>query len=256
MAAAPAMTVLQVLPALETGGVEKGTVEMVEAITRAGGNALVASEGGRMVAAVERAGGRHVTLPLASKNPARILANARPLAELIRREGVAIVHARSRAPAWSAWLAARRTGAHFVTTFHGVYREDFPGKRRYNAVMAQGERVIAISHHVAREIIARHGTDPARIRIIPRGVDPDEFDPDRVGHERLARFAASAKLPEAPIIMLPARLTPWKGHALLIAALARMVRRDAVALLVGSDQGRHRYAASLMAEAKSLGVAA
>ena len=90
---------------------------MAQAIARAGGTALVASEGGRLVAAVERAGGRHVALPLASKNPLRIWRNAAPLAALIRRERVAIVHARSRAPAWSAWLAARRTGAHFVTTY-------------------------------------------------------------------------------------------------------------------------------------------
>ena len=83
-----------------------------------------------------------------------------------------MIHARSRAPAWSALLAARRTGAHFVTTYHGTYNENFPGKRRYNAVMAQGERVIAISSFIAGHIRERHGTEPARIRVIPRGVDP------------------------------------------------------------------------------------
>ena len=112
----PGAAVLQVLPSLDTGGVERGTVEVTQAIADAGGTALVASEGGRLVAAVERAGGRHVRMPLASKNPATIWLNAGRLGRLVRAERVAIVHARSRAPAWSALLAARRTGARFVTT--------------------------------------------------------------------------------------------------------------------------------------------
>ncbi len=114
---------------------------------------------------------------------------------LIREEGVGIVHARSRAPAWSAWIAARRTGVHFVTTYHGAYGEGVPGKRRYNAVMAKGERVIAISRYIAGLVAARHGVDPARIRVIPRGVDPAQFDPEAVGGERLR--AARARLAAA-----------------------------------------------------------
>ena len=153
---------MQVLPALETGGVERGAVEMVQAIVRAGGSALVASAGGRMVAAVERAGGTHITLKLSSKNPARIWRNAARLAFLIRAADVDIVHARSRAPAWSAWLACRRTGARFVTTWHGVYKENAPGKRRYNAIMARGERIIAISQFVAAKL-TRRATRSTRI---------------------------------------------------------------------------------------------
>ncbi len=249
------LTVLQVLPRLETGGVERGTVEMARAVMEAGGAALVASEGGRMVAEITHAGATHVTLKLASKNPLRILANAGRLAALVRRAGIGIVHARSRAPAWSARLAARRGGAHFVTTYHGVYREDFPGKRRYNAVMASGEIVIATSRHVARDILARHAIDPARIRIIPRGVDPVAFDPSRVGGDRIARLAAAFRLPEdKPVVMLPARLTRWKGPDLLLDALAAMRRQDAVAVLVGSAQGRDRYAAELAARAAAMGL--
>ena len=157
------VAVLQVLPSLVTGGVERGTVEIARAIADAGGIALVASAGGRMVAAVQRAGGRHVTLPLDSKNPLAICRNAALLADVIRDERVAIVHARSRAPAWSAWLACRRTGARFVTTYHGTYGENLPFKRQYNAVMAKGERVIVASRFIAERIVARHGTDPARI---------------------------------------------------------------------------------------------
>ncbi|MFC7543361.1 glycosyltransferase [Siccirubricoccus deserti] len=164
--------VLQVLPALVAGGVERGTLEIAEAVIGAGGRALVASAGGPLVGPLERLGARHVTLPLASKNPARMLANARALTALAREERVGIIHARSRAPAWSALLAARRSGAHFVTTYHGTYNEGFPGKRLYNSVMARGERVIAISDFIAEHIRARHATPAARLRIIPRGVDP------------------------------------------------------------------------------------
>jgi glycosyltransferase involved in cell wall biosynthesis len=248
--------VLQVLPALVTGGVERGTIEITEAVAAAGWTALVASAGGRLVGAVEHAGGRHITLPLETKNPLAILANARRLARLIRAERVAIVHARSRAPAWSAWLAARRTGAHFVTTYHGTYSEGFPFKRRYNAVMAKGEIVIAASRYIADLVATRHGVDPRRIRVIPRGIDPAVFDPAAISGARLAKLALAWNLPDhAPVVMLPGRLTGWKGQAVLIDALARMERKDVVAVLVGSDQGRHRYTAGLQRQAEALGVA-
>src|SRR3984957_18030023 len=181
--------VLQVLPSLVTGGVERGTIEITQAVAEADGVALVASAGGPLVKAVQRAGGHHIALPLDSKNLFTIWRNAARLEALIRAENVSIVHARSRAPAWSAWLACRRTGVHFVTTYHGVYNEDLPFKRRYNAVMAKGEVVIAASHYVAREIQRRHKLDPARIRVIPRGVDPQVFAPDAVSGERIARMA-------------------------------------------------------------------
>ena len=252
----PGATVLQVLPSLETGGVERGTVEMVEAIAAAGGRALVASAGGRLVVAVERAGGWHIQLPLASKNPATIWRNAGRLRRLIQTEGVGIVHARSRAPAWSALLAARRTGARFVTTYHGVYNEGVPGKRRYNAVMAKGDRVIAISRFVAALLVARHGVEPPRIRIIPRGVDPALFDPGRVTAPQTAQLAAAWRVPVgAPVVMLPARLTRWKGAAVLIDAVARLARTDACCVLVGAAQGREHFAEQLKTQAQALGVA-
>jgi glycosyltransferase involved in cell wall biosynthesis len=247
--------VLQVLPALGGGGVERGTVEMAEAIAEAGGTALVASAGGRLAGAVEHAGGRNLILPLDTKNPLRLWRNAALLEQAIRREQVEIVHARSRAPAWSAWLAARRTGAHFVTTYHGAYGEDGPGKRHYNSVMARGERVIAISRFVASLIMHRHGVDPGRIRIIPRGVDPAVFDPDAVAPERVQALAERWRLPEGqPLVMLPGRLTGWKGQSVLIDALARMARKDAVGVLVGAAQGRHRYVRDLQEQAARLGV--
>jgi glycosyltransferase involved in cell wall biosynthesis len=249
------LTVLQVLPALDTGGVERGTVEMVQAIVRAGGSALVASSGGRLVAAVERAGGTHIMLKLASKNPARIWSNAGRLAFLIRAAEVDIVHARSRAPAWSAWLACRRTAARFVTTWHGVYSENAPGKRRFNAVMARGERVIAISHFIAARVLSRYNIDPDRLRIIPRGVDPTVFDPAAISGHRVARLSAEWRLPNgATAIILPARLTRWKGHIVMVEALARLERQDVCLVMVGAEQGRRKFRKELLERAQQLGV--
>ncbi len=248
-------TVLQVLPALQSGGVERGTVEITQAIAAAGGCALVASSGGALVARVERAGGTHVRLPLASKNPVTIWLNSRRLIRLIRRHGVDIVHARSRAPAWSAWLACRRTGAHFVTTWHGSYGENLPLKRRYNAVMARGELVIAISHHIAAELTRRHAVPPERVRVIPRGVDPVMFDPAAVVGDRLIRLAAQWRLLDGQfVVLLAARLTRWKGQTVAIQALARMRERNVCLILAGDDQGRTRYVAELLRLAVSLGV--
>ncbi len=250
----PATPILQVLPRLEAGGVERGTVEIAQAIAAAGGDALVASAGGRMVAAVERAGGRHITLPLAQRTPLTIWRNAGRLAGLIRAERAAIIHARSRAPAWSAYLAARRTGTPFVTTYHAPYREGPPGKRWYNGVMARGDRVIAISRYVANTLVARHGTDPERVRIIPRGVDPALFDPARVQGDRMARLVRAWRLPDdAPVVMLPARLSRWKGQAVLLEAMARLQHPTAVCVLLGD--GRPGYQQELERLAHGMGIA-
>ena len=254
---APGPAVLQVLPALDTGGVERGTVEVAAALVEAGFRAVVASAGGRMVPDLVRSGAVHVTLPLASKDPLVIWRNASRLAALIRAHGIAIVHARSRGPAWSARLAARRTGAAFVTTYHGTYTEGLPFKRAYNAVMASGDRVIAISRFIAEHLMQRHGTDAVRVRVIPRGVDPVRFDPSAVGGDRMRRLAEAWRLPDgAPVVLLPGRLTRWKGQAVLIEALARLARRDAVAVLAGDDQGRAGYREELEALARARGVAA
>ena len=243
--------ILQVLPALDAGGVERGTLEMAEAIQEAGFRAIVASAGGRLVPGLEALGARHVTLPLATKSPFGIWRNAAALTRLARAEGVALIHARSRAPAWSALLAARRMGAHFVTTYHGTYGEGFPGKRLYNSVMARGERVIAISRHIAGHITATHGVAS---RVIPRGVDLRVFDPALVEPARIAAMRAEWDVPAgAPIILLPARLTRWKGQAVLIEAMAEIP--GAVAVLAGDAQGRAAYVAELRALAAARGVA-
>ncbi|APH56457.1 Glycosyltransferase [Granulibacter bethesdensis] len=251
--------VLQVLPALDVGGVERGTLEMARAITEAGGRALVASAGGRMVSGLERRGGEHVLIPdMPAKQPFRILRNARTLERLIRLEDVRLVHARSRAPAWAAYRAARRTGIPFVTTYHGVYSESFPLKRHYNAVMAKGDRVIAISRHVAALVAQRHGVGPDRLRIIPRGVDPMLFDPATITGLRIQRLAQQWKLPEGDVfslVLMPARFSRWKGQHVLLDALGRLQRPDVICVFIGGDKGQQDYARSLMERAKENGIA-
>jgi glycosyltransferase involved in cell wall biosynthesis len=243
--------ILQVLPALVSGGVERGTVEIAEAIAGAGFRALVASAGGPMAAEVARVGGVHVTLPLDTKSPGGIWSNASALTDLVRREEVAILHARSRAPAWSAWLAARRSGARFVTTYHGAYNENLPGKRIYNGVMARGDRVIAISRFIADLIAERHGTPASRIRLIPRGVDPRRFDPAAIVPARvLAQREAWGAAPGQRVILLPGRLTRWKGQGVLVEAMARLP--DAIAVLAGG--GSEGFVAELKARGAALGT--
>jgi glycosyltransferase involved in cell wall biosynthesis len=247
--------VLQVLPSLVTGGVERGTLEIVQAIVEAEATALVASAGGPLVRQLERAGGIHVALKLTTKSPLRIWRNAATLEALIRDRNVSLVHARSRAPAWSAWLACQRTGVPFVTTYHGTYGEGFPFKRFYNSVMARGRIVIAASHFIADLVAARHAVDPARIRVIPRGVDPALFDPATVSGSRIAKLAAEWRLPDGVrIVMLPGRLTAWKGHSVLLEAMARLGRPDLMCVFVGAHQGRHGYARDLERKAASLGI--
>lgn len=234
-------TVLQVLPRLVQGGVERGTVDVAAALVAAGWNALVASEGGPMVRELERVGARHLTLPLASKNPFVIRANVDRLAALIALHDVDIVHARSRAPAWSARYAAKRTGRHFVTTFHNAYGRGSVLKHHYNAVMASGERVIAISNFVGEYAASVYGVPPERLRIIPRGVDVTRFDPDTVSPERMIRLMRAWRLPDgAHTVLLPGRLTRWKGQLVFIEAMARLKRPDVHALILGSGDQRYR----------------
>jgi glycosyltransferase involved in cell wall biosynthesis len=244
--------ILQVLPALDSGGVERGTIEIAQAIVAAGGTALVASAGGRMVPQLERAGGRHITLPLMTKDPLNIWLHGFTLARLVRRENVSLVHARSRAPGWSAWLAARRAGVPFVTTWHGVYGEDFPGKRLYNSVMARGARVIAISGFVAERLRALEVPEE-RIRLIPRGADPGQFDPELVTGERVHRLAQIWRLPPgARVVVLPARLTRWKGGELLLEAVARLAMPELFCVFVGG--GSDAFAGQLTRKAEKLGI--
>jgi len=241
---ATGLRVLQVVPSLERGGggVERSTIDVAGALTAAGGKAVIASSGGQLVRELERVDALHVTLPLARRNPLVMRANVDRLCDLIKQHDINILHARSRAPAWSALAAAHRTGTRFITTFHGTYSHGNRLKRFYNSAMLRGDLVIANSHFIADHIGKVYGVDPRRIRTIPRGVDQERFAPEKVSAERVIQLAQRWNLPDdAPVIMLAGRLTRWKGHNDLIDALAHLGRQDLRCLLVGADQGRNRY---------------
>lgn len=250
------VTVLQLVPRLDVGGAERVAVEIAEALTRVGHRALIACEEGTLIQAALRAGAQILPVPLDTKSPLQIRRNAGRLRRLIEQYQVDIVHAHSRGPAWSGFWATRQGQARFVTTYHGVYKENAPFKRRYNEIMTKGDRVIAVSRFIAELIAARYPHAAAKLRVIPGGVDPARFDPASVLGDRAARLAQSWRLPLGrPTIMLPGRLTSWKGQNLLISALAASRHTDAVAVLVGADQGRRRYVQNLIAHAQRLGVA-
>jgi glycosyltransferase involved in cell wall biosynthesis len=247
----PNFTLLQVVPELETGGAEQTTVDIARAVVRAGGRCLVATAGGRMEAALAEAGGELVVLPMAAKAPATLALNARRLARLIRAERVSLVHARSRAPAFSALPAARRTGVPIVATYHGIYNARTPLKRWWNGVMTRGDLIIANSEYTREHVIREHGVAPGCVVAIPRGVDLSRFDPDKVSHERVAALckAWGAEPGDTrPSILLAGRLTRWKGQGLLIDALQRLAADggpDFRVFLAGDDQGRKAYRAQL-----------
>ncbi|MBT5860314.1 MAG: glycosyltransferase family 4 protein [Alphaproteobacteria bacterium] len=234
--------ILQVLPALVAGGVERGVVDVTAALVRAGWRALVVSQGGRMVRDVQRAGGTHFTLPIATRNPLLTRRNAALLTGLIQDNAVDLVHARSRAPAWSAMRAARATGVPFVTTFHGTYGSNNAFKRRYNSVMTKGDKVIAISDFVNQHIRDGYKVDPEKLVTIHRGVDTTQFDPAAVTAARIIQKSQAWRLPDGvPVIMLPGRITRWKGHQILIEALYRLPHRDFICVFVGSAKRRATY---------------
>ena len=255
-------TILQVIPAMDSGGAERTTLEMVRAIIAAGGRAIVATSGGRMVGALEQAGAHVSILPVQTKNPLTIVANASRLSGLIRETGADLIHARSRAPAWSALMAARRAGVPFVTTWHGAYRGGSPWKRFYNSAMARGDLVIANSAFTAESI--RASNDPGdRLMIIHRGADTEEFNLRLISDERRAAILEKWGLGagEGPVLLLPARLTDWKGHGVAIEAMGRLekaglagVAKELRLIFAGDAQGRDGYAASIARGVEDLGL--
>ena len=251
-------TILQIIPRLDTGGAERTTVEIAQTIVSAGGRAIVVSDGGRMLPQVAKVGGEVIELRAASKNPAVMTGNGLALRRIIRTEKVDLIHARSRAPAWSALMAARMTGIPFVTTYHGAYAESGALKRTYNSVMARGDVVIANSRYTADLIRNRYGTPEDRIRVIHRGLD-DQFDPQRVSPEKIAQMrAAWGVRPDQRVVLNAGRLTQWKGQGVLIAAAGLLAERkdlgDWIVILAGDDQGRTGYSDGLRQQITSLGL--
>lgn len=241
------IVVLQVLPELGQGGVELGTIEIASELQKRGIENYVASEGGRMEYNLERIKVKHFTLPLKTKNIFKMYLNSLRLAKIIKKYGITIVHARSRAPAWSAYWAAKRCGVHFMTTFHGTYGLGPWGiKKFYNKIMTYGERVIAISNHIKQHILKNYKTDESKIRLIHRCVNMENFNVETTSAERMIKYLEDNHIPEdKPIVTLIGRLTNWKGQKLLIEALHLIDNEDFFCVIIGDDQGRKKYSSEL-----------
>jgi glycosyltransferase involved in cell wall biosynthesis len=254
------LTVVQLLPALESGGVERSTLEISEALVRAGHRAITVSAGGRLLPTLQAQGGEHVAMAIGRKS-LWVFRHVRALRGLLARERVDIVHARSRLPAWIGWLAVRgmpdAIRPRFVTTVHGLNSPS-----RYSAIMARGERVICVSDTV-RDYVLRHypDTDASRLRVVPRGIDPSAF-PFRAHPDREARRAIAVLHPQlggdGPLLLLPGRGTRLKGHADALALLAglRGGGLDARLWMPGArEAGREAYIAGLERDAAHGGFA-
>jgi glycosyltransferase involved in cell wall biosynthesis len=267
-------TILQIIPTLDAGGAERTTLEIAAAIARTGGRALVASRGGRLATNIELAGGEVILMPVHSKSPATMWLNVQRITALIKKYGIDLIHARSRAPAWSALVAARKAGIPFVTTYHGAYNSAGPVKRYYNSSMLRADCVIANSRYTGDAIARLGGVPPERLRVIPRGADLDYFDPSKVSAKRINHVAgqwgqSDGEAPDGDApgengrfrVLLPGRLTPWKGHEVAIEAAA-LHKSDAATgkaadltlVFCGGAQGQSGYERELRAMIDQRGV--
>ena len=235
--------ILQIVPELGTGGAEQGAIDIAAELVKAGSRAIIVSHGGSRVHELKRVGAEHINLPVHSKNPLTIYSNIGRLKKIISEQGVDIVHVRSRAPAWSAYYACKdNSQVRFMTTFHAPYNIGSKAKQMYNAIMANGERVIAISGHVEKYIHDHYVVNPDHVRLIHRGVAMEKFHPTMVTPQRLIKLSQEWRIPDGtPVIMLPGRITRWKGHLEFIDALRQLNRKDVFAVMVGPDQGREKF---------------
>ncbi len=235
------LRVLQVLPELNSGGVERGTIEIAKALVDDKNISYVCSNGGALVDVLEKNGSKHIALAVHSKNPVKILLNAYKLYKLIKEYKIDIVHARSRAPAWSCFLATRFVKVKFITTFHGAYSAEHPLKRFYNSVMLRSDKTIAVSNFIKKHIETRYHVNPSNIVLIHRGVDLDYFNIEKVTEARkkgIYSFLDFSNPKKKKVILMPARFVRLKGHLYFLQAL-KYLKSDYLCLFVGSSSPKH-----------------
>ncbi|MRI83445.1 MAG: glycosyl transferase [Nitratiruptor sp.] len=239
------MRILQLLPELNEGGVERGVVEFNRELVKRGHESYVISAGGRLVEQIEADGGVHITAPIASKNPLTAPMRAARLKEIIEEIDPQIIHARSRVPAWLAyWVKGERP---FVTTVHGFYSVS-----PYSAIMAKGDRVICVSRPIREYVLANYRVDPERLRLVHRGVDLERFDPTRIDWGFVQEFKRRWDLENRFVIASIGRVTQLKNYELLIEAMGHI---DGVLLIVGGVHPRRQdYYRRLLDLVDRLGV--
>ncbi|MDX1949596.1 MAG: glycosyltransferase family 4 protein [Rickettsiales bacterium] len=227
-------TILQVLPALNDGGVERGVYDICSFAVKTGFEyeIQVASSGGKFVDKLRQKNIKHHKLNLKTKNPIKIILNAFRLANVCKENNVGVIHARSRAPAWSAFIASKIVGVPYITTFHGFYKFQNIFKKFYNSVMVYGDKIIAVSHFVKNHILTFYNVSEEKIITIHRGVDLDFFNPEKILADEIAHLKDKLGITNQKIILLVGRVTHWKGQDIAIKAMKK-VNSDAVLVLVG-----------------------
>ncbi|HWL31038.1 MAG TPA: glycosyltransferase [Xanthobacteraceae bacterium] len=247
-AAAKPLTVLIAVPTLHAGAADVGALELVQILAAAGHKAIVVSGGGRLLETARASGATCITLNAGSRNPLTMLRNALAMTRLARAHRCDLIHAHGRAPAWSAYLAARATGTPFLTTWYKGFREQNALKHLYNGIMARGDRVIVVSDQLADLVHQRYGTPWDRIAVVPLSVDSDRFDPATVSPERRAAVRHAWGVGDAErIVLVLGRMRRRKGHHVVVDAACRlkaMGLKDFVVVFASEDQGT-RYAAEL-----------
>jgi len=244
-------TILQIVPSLISGGIERGVVELNNYLVKNDFTSIVVSSGGKLVYQIKQNNGKHIELDVATKNPFRMWGNIRKIKQVIRENNVDIVHVRSRAPAWSAYFACKSAKCPLVSTVHGNYSiGSFPlkyFKKFYNSSMIRADWIICVSNFIKEYAFENYGLfrkkfADDRTTVIHRGVDIDLFNPNNVSQERIIALTNRLKIPEdRSIILLPGRLTEWKGQLSFIDVLAKLKNRNFLCLIVGDSKGHENY---------------
>ena len=250
------ITVAQIIPRLNFGGAETTTLEIVRALRTANARALVVSEGGARADAMAAAGAELIDMPVASKNPFVMATNIRRLRKLVEGEDINIMHARSRAPAWSTLVAARSARVPMVTTYHGLVHERPRPKVWYNSVMTRGDAVIANSQYTGELIRRVHGIEDTRLRVVPRGCDVAALAPENISIDmRYAQRSAWGASADDFVILCPARITWLKGQDVLLSALSQLPKEARpFVVFAGSAEGRADYFAALQRQVAEMGL--
>jgi glycosyltransferase involved in cell wall biosynthesis len=252
------LTVLIVTPSLHAGAADTGAVQLARILASAGHRSIVVSSGGRLVDDVTAAGATFVPMKVDSVNPITIARNALALARIVRTERCDVIHAHARAPGWSAYYAAKRTGVPFLTSWYKGFRQQNLFKRAYNGVMARGDCVVAISDQIAELVVERYKTPWDRITVIPASVDFERFDPARMTPARIdAVRSAWGIQPDTKIVLVVGRMVRRKGHHVVVEAVRRLKEmglKDFMCVFVGEDQGKSRYSGELWDQVLATGT--
>ena len=240
------LKVLQVIPRLGYGGAETGCYDLAHYLHEQDCKSYIVTSGGELIKYIDKKKVKLIKLPVQSKNPLIIIINSIALTLLILFLNISIVHARSRAPAWSCYLATKITRRKFVTTFHGTYNFKNSIKKFYNSIMVKSDVLIAGSNFIFSHISENYQkflNSKKKFLVIFRGINTEYFDSDAIKKKDIDKLKATWKIEDnKKIILLPGRLTAWKGQEMFIEAINLFKQSnpqlDFVAVILGDDQGR------------------